>query len=235
MKKLNNRIHLFTFFISVTLIGNFFTQVNAQELPNVNRKLKIAVSLLGGIETEDIDIGETTDGESCSISGGGGVGTSIALGFGFNSKIDIEVEAGIKNKSLSPSVKNVDGNFDRSFMLATVKYKKPIGKNGQLKAGFGVGYHQPGDLDIDSNKLPRGNHVIVRYDDAVGFQITGEYERFYSGQWAGVFGIKYEHITYDAKSSKIDGVPGTIDILTDEARELKGNGFDLMFSIARYF
>ncbi|MGA1840607.1 MAG: hypothetical protein ACMUIU_08275 [bacterium] len=207
-----------------------------QKLLDNNNRFRLEPSFFVGIGTDKIDVGITTTGENVSISGGGGVGGALTLGYGFYEKLDIDLTFGYQHSGLSKDVDNADGSFDRTFLLGTLKYKIPVYSSGQVKFGGGIGYYMPDELDLDLSQVPNGSHDIIKYDNAIGFHITAEYEGFFSSyEWSWIVGIKYYYVTYDADSCTSDGISFPVNFLRDEIRKLDGSGFDFSIAIAKYF
>jgi len=182
--------------------------------------------------SEKVDIGTTTNGDTVSISGGGGVGIGVTAGYGLSRNIDLDLTFGYAETVMTPSVSNGDGSFDRTFFLATLKYRIPVSPRFHIKLGGGAGYYMPGDLDINLTEAG-GYHDIVKYKNTVGAHAVAEFEFFFNQKLALNVGLKYYSVTYKETSGTRDGVPG---YFTDSNREtLNGNGFDFMLSLAKYF
>lgn len=211
------------------------TLAEAQKLLDTSKRFRVGLSLFVGGGTDKIDVGETTTGETISISGGGGNGGAIILGYDLSSKLDIDLTAGTQQSLLSPPVVNAAGSFDRKLLLATLRYKIPFSHTGQFKVGGGIGYYSSGELDIDASQIPGGGHNIYKYDDATGFHITAEFESSFSPNWSWMIGAKYCNVSYDVKSCTSNGVSIPVTFLTDEVRSVDGSGFDLIIAMARYF
>lgn len=94
----------------------------------------------------------------------------------------------------------------------------------------------PDKLDLDGSQVPGGSHDIIKYDNAIGFHITAEYEGFFSSnKWSWIVGVKYYHVTYDANSCTRNGISVPVDFYIDEIRELDGSGFDFIIAVAMHF
>ena len=203
-------------------------------------RFSLGLSGFLGQGIDDIDVGKAENGKTISISGGGGVGGALTLGFDFSSNTGIDVSIGMQHSVLSPKVSNMEGSFNRTFLLSTVKYKIPVhmfSHPSQVNIGCGIGYYIPGKLDIDGSKVTNGGeHDIVEYDSAIGMHIIGEYEVFFVEGWSFMVGIKYSAVKYDANSVKRDGDSYPVAAITNgKVRELDGSGIDLILGVARYF
>ena len=237
-REVRKNLFLFVFTVAVLLLNLVplaEAQEKTQEPLDTSKRFRLELSLFFGGGTEDIDVGETTTGETVSISGGGGLGGAITFGYGLSSKLDIALTAGTQQSELSPRVVNADGSFDRQLLLATLRYKIPFSHTIQFKVGGGIGYYSSGELDIDVSQIPGGGHNIYKYDDTTGFHLTAEFERFFSPNWSWMVGAKYYNVSYDVKSCISNDVSIPVTFLADELRSIDGSGFDLIIAIARYF
>ena len=141
-----------------------------------------------------------------------------------NPYVEIDLTGEIQHSWLKPRVKNVDVGFNRYPLLSTLKFKIPVLYNAQLKFGSGVGFYIPGDLHIDISKYPDGTNDIIKYNGAIGYHITGEFEYFASRFWSFMLGLKYHNVTYDVDSATVDGVSVPVEIFIDKVRKLNGSG-----------
>ncbi len=200
---------------------------------NTAGRFRLEPALAFGFGTSSLDLGTTTDGQTVEISGGGGLGAVISAGYGLSRSFDLDVGLGYQRSWLTPyNVENASGNFDRSFLLLTLKYKIPIQDRYQLKFGAGAGYYHPGALDVDTTGIFGGTHDVVQYDDSTGFHVTAEWEIFFTPDFSMVFGGKYYHVTYKEESGTRNGVPGFFP--DGNIRDFDGSGFDLTVALGLY-
>jgi len=196
-------------------------------------------SLLLGIGLKDHVIGKTNENEDINISGGGGFGGNLLLGYSLSPVWDLGIEVGIQNSSLQPAVENASGKFFRTFLSAKIKYRLPVSSSGSVNFGGGVSYYIPGELDIDASSVSAGAHNIYGYDNAIGFQLLGEYEGLFTSSLGWILGLKYYSVTYDLNSAKSNGINVPIGELPSEIKseleKLDGSGIDLVLSLAYYF
>lgn len=212
-------------------------QPEAQKLFDPSNRFKVEGSFSYGGGTKKIELGKTTDGKTISLSPGGGAGVAITLGYNFYSKLYIDLTAGFQFSRLSPNVENADGSFDRSPLLATLKYRIPVVTNAGLKLGGGIGYYASGEWDVDASEVPNGAHNIVKYDGTTGFHIILECEIF-APRKPNVnftFGAKYYNVSYDANACTSNGISVPVKYLPDELRTLNGSGFDFSLGLGWYF
>ncbi len=198
-------------------------------------KMRLSLSAAVGFGFDPVDVGRTNDGDKVTISGGGGFGIDLGLGFALTPIIDLDFDLGGQQSTLTPSVTNADGTFDRSFLLATVKFKVPTSETGQFKWGFGLGSYNNGKLDIDTTGAINGAHTIVKYDDALGVHLTGEFERFIGPATSVNFGAKMYFVKYKAKSVTNNGATVPVSGLGSDVKDFDGSGMDFMIGINQYF
>ncbi len=205
---------------------------------DIDSRWRIEGGLLLGIGLENHTIGMTTDNKEITISGGGGYGGALILGYGLTNELDLSVGLGIQNSTLRPEVENAEGDFLRTTLFSTLKYRIPVASNGLLIFGMGSGYYSPDDLDLDMSKISGGGHNIYTYESSTGFHLTAEYEGFTSDKLSWIIGLKYYNVSYNLESAKLDGISVPISILPneikDEVGELDGSGFDLIVSLNLY-
>ena len=208
----------------------------AQTLPPVNTAGKMRLFLTGalGFGFDHADVGVTTGGEEVKISGGGGAGIGFGLGFGLSTDFDLDFDLGGQVSTLSPPVTNADGSFARSYLLATIKRKIPTSESGQFKIGLGLGSYMNGKLDVDASHA-LGAHEIVQYDNALGFHVTGEFERFIGQTTSINLGAKMYFVKYKARSWTHNGIAQPVDNLPSNVKDFNGNGLDFMLGFNVYF
>lgn len=177
-------------------------------------------------------VGTTTSGEKVTLSGGGGIGGEFNAGYGISRVLDAEASIGFQQSELSEDVSNASGTFKRSYLLATLKYKIPVSDSAQVRLGGGIGYYMSPIFDFDARRA-ESTRTIIKYDNAIGFHLTGEFERMIN-TFSITIGGKYYNVSYNAKSVKIV-VPLPTSGLKDEFRNYDGSGFDVTFGVNKYF
>ncbi len=207
-----------------------------QTLPPVNTAGKMRLSLTGalGFGFDHVDVGITTGGDEVTISGGGGAGIGVGLGFGLSPDFDLDFDLGVQESTISPAVSNAEGSFTRSYLLVTLKRKIPTSESGQFKIGLGLGSYNNGTLDVDLGDAG-GPHDIVEYKNALGFHVTGEFERFIGQTTSINLGAKMYFVKYKAKSWTQNGVSASVDNLNSDVKDFNGSGFDFMLGFNVYF
>lgn len=205
------------------------------ELLSTAGKLRLQFEGFLGLGLDSSKVGVTTGGDDVKISGGGGAGLGVTLGYGLSKQFDIEGTLGVQSRGLEPAVENADGSFDRSFLLATVKYKIPFRENIQWKFGIGAGYYQ-GELDINIDPgVPGAGHSVIDYKNATGIHATGELEIALRERLSLSVGLKYYKVTYKAEKASFNGVSQPVSSLTDEYRNFNGDGVDISAGIGILF
>jgi hypothetical protein len=196
-------------------------------------KFRVEPALFAGGGLSKVDLGQTTRGDTVSISGGGGAGVGITLGYGIATPIDIDLTIGYERSQLSPVVDNATGSFSRSFYLATILYRIPLGDRYNLKVGGGGGFYKPGKLDIDATGVTSGFHDVIEYKNASGAHAVVDFEIFADHELSVTFGLKYYSVTYKESSATRNGAPGFM--FGSKIENLDGSGIDLSISLAKYF
>ncbi|RKY36115.1 MAG: hypothetical protein DRP78_04470 [Candidatus Omnitrophota bacterium] len=210
-------------------------ELQAGEWFNTNRRYRIEPCFFCGFGFDDIDLGETIDGDTVTLSAGGGYGFGASIGYGINRDFDFDFTVGWQQSSLSPDVNNAEGIFERNIFLATLKYKVPMSnRKQQFKFGIGLGLYHSGEFDVNTTQAA-GEHTIINYDDAIGFHITAEYEMFFDRDWSWLVGVKYYDVDYDAGAVKVDGISYAPGLLIDEMQTIDGGGVNFNIGIAKYF
>lgn len=187
-----------------------------------------------GVGFSSVDVGTTSSGEAVTISGGGGAGFGVGIGYGITRKFDVDLAFGGQVSTLTPAVSNAEGTFSRAYLLATLKRKFPTSDTGQFKAGLGVGAYFEGQLDVDTRDAG-GYHTVVDYDPAIGFHLTGEFERFIRPNTSITLGAKMYFVTYEARSYKRNGADMPVSDLISDVKELDGSGLDVSLALNIYF
>ena len=206
---------------------------------NFDLRWHLEGSLVIGAGFKSHVIGKTNENDDIKISGGGGIGGNLMLGYSLSPALDLGAEVSIQSSSLQPKVENASGSFPRTAVSAKIKYRIPVSSIGSINLGGGVGYYMPGELDIDASSVPGGAHNIYDYDKAVGFQLFGEYEGFFSSSFGWIAGVKYSNVTFDLNSVNSNGINVPLNLLPsdikNELSELDGSGIDLVLSLTYYF
>jgi len=198
-------------------------------------KLQLQFEGYYGLGIEANTVGVTSDGEDVKISGGGGGGLGVSLGYGISPHVDIQGTLGVQASALRPAVKNADGTFGRSFVLATLKYRVPIREGLQWKFGIGAGYYA-GEMDIDIDPgVPGAGHLVVEYKNAVGAHATGEIEIAIRERLFLAAGLKYYAVTYRADKVRFNDASLPVSSLKDEFRNLNGDGVDITVGLGVVF
>ncbi len=207
-----------------------------QTLPPVNTAGKMRLFLQGalGFGFDHVDVGVTTGGDEVTISGGGGAGIGFGLGYGLSPDFDLDFDIGVQASTISPAVSNAEGSFTRSFLLVTLKRKIPTSESGQFKVGLGFGSYNNGKLDVDLTDAG-GPHDVIEYKNALGFHVTGEFERFIGQTTSINLGAKMYFVKYKANSWTHNGAAASVDNLNSNVKDFDGNGFDFLLGINVYF
>ena len=200
---------------------------------NTANKLRLQLEGYMGFGMDSNKVGTTTDGNDVKISAGGGFGYAATIGYGLSRSVDLDATLGFQVSGLMPAVKNADGYFARSLLLATVKYKLPFRENLQWKFGVGAGYYMGGEMDIEIDPgVPGAGHYIYDYKNATGIHATGELEVALQRNLMLSVGLKYYMVEYKVEKATRNGASVTVP---SEFRTLTGDGLDVTVGIAVLF
>ena len=89
--------------------------------------------------------------------------------------------------------------------------------------------------EMHTRANPGGSHFVVRYDTALGFQVTSEFERFFLPNASADIGAKMYFVKYKASSATDNGTSIPVDALSSQMNNFDGCGLDLTIGICRYF
>jgi hypothetical protein len=224
------------------LTGIVQAQGDTLETPgyrNLDLRWHLEGSLIIGVGLKNHVIGKTNQNDDIKMSGGGGFGGNLMLGYSLSPAWDLGAEVSIQNSSLQPKVENASGSFLRTAISAKIKYRFPVSSTGSINIGGGAGYYMPNEFDIDASSVSGGAHNIYGYDNAVGFQLLGEYEGFFTSSFGWILGLKYYNVTYDLNSAKSNGIDVPLNQLPsdikNELNKLDGSSVDLVLSLTYYF
>lgn len=210
--------------------------VRPSELLNTAKKLRLQIEGYMGMGLDSTTVGVNSYGDDVKISAGGGFGYGATMGYGLSRSVDIDGTLGFQASGLYPYVKNADGYFARTFLLATVKYKVPFRENLQWKFGLGAGYYIGGKLDIEIDPgVPGAGHRVVDYKNATGMHATGGLEIALQRNLMLDVGLKYYRVTYKADTATFNGASVPVSSLSGEFREFTGDGVDVTAGIAVLF
>lgn len=209
------------------------------KLIDTSGKFRIGLSLVGGTGFQNVDVGVTNMGDKVTMSLGGGGGAMLSLGYCVSSAFNIDAEIGAQTATLSLDVSNASGNFSRTVLLGTLRYKIPVSSKSSVNLGAGAGYYMGGKLDLDLSKVT-GDHAIIKYKSTPGIHVLVEFERTIqkwsrsNARWAWSVGIKYYNITYKANSSTDNGYSIPVSYLPHDLINMDGSGIDGVFSLIVY-
>ncbi len=206
-------------------------------------RFRIEAGGLAGVGFDRKWLANDTNGEPVLISGGGGVGLLLTLGYGLSKRFDIDFTAAKQTTVNKHTVIDGDAEFERKYLLATLKYKLPYSSgldlfDGQVKLGAGVGYYYSSNLTFNVENLYTGetSSYSIDYMPALGYHLTAEFEAFMPNDWSVTLGTKLYQVTYEADDETYSGFyfDSTYDSMTD-LEGLNGRGIDFMLTLGKYF
>jgi len=208
--------------------------VGSADILNTTNKVKFEVSIMAGIGGKSIDVGTTTSGDQVKVSGGGGAGIALTAGYGLSEHLEFDLSLGGQTSTERPAVENANATFSRGFFRATLKYLVPVRDRVRFKFGGGVGSYGGGELDIDTTRVPGGSRDVVKYDNASGGHLVGEFEALIRNDITFVAGLRLYSVKYKANTWEHNGAAAPVASLPNNVRNLDGSGTDLFIGIAIY-
>jgi hypothetical protein len=191
-----------------------------------------------GFGATNLKVGQTTQNEDVTMSGGGGVSVGMNMCHTISPSLEAILTGAYQNSTLSKKLENAEGSFSRLYLLATLKYRIPVSASGTIKIGGGLGYYLPGSLDLDFSKVSSGGHNVFEYNTALGFHLTCDYEIFVSPMFSWGFGMKYYNVSYNLASATSNGLSVSINSIPQSIRndveKLDGTGVDLSAFVSFY-
>lgn len=175
----------------------FFTPVSTNPL-----KSRLAISIGGGIGFEKMPWFLDENNDEVTLSTGGGYSIGAEYGYMVSRNFDITLNCSFIGSSLSRSLSNASGTFNRMGLTITPSLIIPIrgGQMFRLKAGVGTGLYNFGTMKVDATELGE-KLFIYRYKNAIGFHGQLLFESNFSEKGMTGLGLRYESIRYTIKSS----------------------------------
>lgn len=178
------------------LIEQSFTPISIKP-----RKSHLAFSMGGGVGFEKMDWFVDENNNDITLSTGGGFNIGAEYGYLVNRNLDISINCSFIGSSLSPTVSNASGTFNRMGLTITPSFVIPIkgGSIFRLKAGAGAGLYSFGTMKVDATELG-GENYTYKYKSAPGFHGQLIFESNFAEKGAMGFGLRYENIRYEYTS-----------------------------------
>ena len=234
------------FFIGIFLLSFFtvFSQDSISSKVNLSARqktMRIELQIGGGGGFSSINTGLITDKkDTVKISAGGGGSFGILTAYKFNKNFEVSLAGFIQTSSLTPSVSNASGFFDRNVIEPVIKYLFYIKKNFSLGMGAGFHYGMKGILDLDASKIKGGAHNIYKYGNSSGATAIFEYRRLPSKHnFSYGFGLKYYGAKWNLKSISSDGKDIPLQYVSkeilDKIQMLDGSAIEAFLGLAYHF
>jgi hypothetical protein len=192
-------------------------------------KTFLEIALDGGVGFDQIPI-FTTGTEDIFLSPGGGFNFALRFLYRMH-KIEYSLGGGVAVSTLSRTISNADATFIRFVVDPQVKLILRLKNGNSLNPAGGFGIYPGGSMEIDASRLPRGTKDIFKYNTAVGFFLSGEYEWSKLDVMAFAVGLKYYNVRYDIRSVKVNSVSFSTAIVPYDFAVLDGSGIDLIIRI----
>lgn len=210
---------------------------------NTSGRFRIAAGVVFGFAFDREYFADDTAGDPIHIGAGGGAGYLVSVGYGLSKRFDIDIDAVRQKSENKNNVINGGAEFDKRFILATLKYKMPYQSDldlfdGQVKLGVGVGLYYSTNLTININDLNSGltSSYIVDYKPALGYHLSAEFETFMPNDWTLTLGTRISYVNFEADDESYSGFffNRVFDART-ELEEMDGMGIDFTLTIGKYF
>jgi hypothetical protein len=174
------------------LAEQFFTPVSTKPL-----RSRLGILTGGGLGFEKVPWFVDENNDNVTLSTGGGFNIGAEYGYLINRYFDISLNCSFIGSSLSQSLSNASGTFNRMGLTITPSLVIPIrgGSMFRLKAGAGAGLYSFGTMKIDATELGDEKYTF-KYKDAPGFHGQFLFESNFSEKGAMGLGLRYENIRY---------------------------------------
>ena len=193
------------------------------------RKSRVGVLMTGGFGFESTPWFVDEDGDDVNLSTGGGFGIGAEYGHQFGRNFDLSFNCFFQGSTLSKSLKNASGSYNRLGITITPAIVIPVkgGDNLRFRLGAGPGLYSLGTMKIDASEVT-GDKFKFKYNSALGLHGLFLFETNFMERGAMNFGIRYSNIHYKFNSA---GSSATVT----EPELLNPNGSGIDFFLGYYF
>jgi hypothetical protein len=189
------------------------------------RRSRLGLMVGFGFGFESIPLFLLQNGDEVTLSAGGGFSLGAQYAFDINRKLNLSLDCFYEGSTLSTSLSNGDGTFDRMGITLTPAYIIPIkgGMQYRIMAGAGAGIYCFGSMFIDQSQMPGGEKYTLKYSPAFGLHLSMVFHAKFTEKTAMSIGIKYYNVQY---SFTEEG--STHTTINPEFRNPDGSGFDII-------
>jgi hypothetical protein len=212
-----------------TMEGNRLFQQPSEPISLKPRNSKLGMVMEGAAGFESLPWFVDTNGDNVSLSTGGGFGIGVLYGYQFNKYFDLSADCAFMGSTLSRTLSNASGSFNRMVITVTPSVIMPIkgGEAIRLKLGAGPGLYSFGTMKIDGSRIG-GSKYTLNYNSALGVHVTFLIEARFMERGSFEMGIRYTHVRYNYDSS------GSSYSIT-EPKLLNPDGSGIGFFMGYYF
>lgn len=212
-----------------TLEGNQLTEQPVEPVIINDRKSRLGILMTGGFGFESTPWFVDEDGNDVKLSPGGGFGIGAEYGHQFGRNFDLSLNCFFQGSTLSRTLKNASGSFNRLGITITPALVIPVkgGENTRFRIGAGPGFYSLGTMKIDASEVT-GDRFTFKYKSALGFHGLFLFETNFMERGAVTLGIRYSNIHYEFN-------PDGSSLLVNEPKLLNPDGSGIDLVLGYYF
>ena len=212
-----------------TLAGNQLAEQPVEPVIIKDRNSRLGLFMSAGFGFESTPWFVDENGDDVKLSTGGGFGIGAEYGYQFGRNFDLSINCFFQGSTLSRSLKNASGSFNRLGITVTPAVVIPLKGNENLRfrIGAGPGLYSLGTMKIDASKVA-GNRFTFKYNSAIGIHGLFLFETNFMERGAMNIGIRYSNIHYKFNPD------GSSDVVT-EPELVNPNGSGIDFFLGYYF
>lgn len=177
--------------------GGSLTEQRYEEVSAEKKTSRAGFTMGGGIGFKSTPWFIDESGDDVTLSTGGGFSIGAEYGRQLGNVFDLSVNLFFQGSTLSETLKNAKGSFNRLGVTITPALVIPL-KGGDMfrfRLGAGPGLYSFGTMKIDASKIGDTKYTF-KYKPAAGFHGLLLFESNFMENGAMYFGIKYNNIKY---------------------------------------
>lgn len=206
-----------------TIEGNRLAEQTVEPVIIRDRKSRLGVFMSGGFGFESTPWFIDEDGNDVNLSTGGGFGIGAEYGHQFGRNFDLSFNCFFQGSTLSRTLKNASGSFNRLGITITPAIVIPVkgGENLRFRIGAGPGLYSFGTIKIDASEIT-GDRFTFKYNTAPGIHALFLFETNFMERGAMNMGIRYNNIHY-----KYNSAGSSVTVTEPKLLNPDGSGIDL--------
>ncbi|MFN8241031.1 MAG: DUF2846 domain-containing protein [Bacteroidales bacterium] len=214
------------------IAGNGLKEQAPEQIEVKTPRSAIGLTLGAGFGMERFPLFETTENKKVYLSTGGGFSIGADYSKDVSKMINISGQIFYQGSTLSMSLDNASGSFDRMGITITPSVIIPVrgGEQFRFQFGAGPGLYSYGTAKINASELG-GDKMTFKYDPAFGLHVSLIFQARFSEHGAMTLGMRYYNIAYDYKSSANGHSPAEYQLYD----LVKPNGSGLDFLMGYYY